>query len=361
MNTLAAAIQPFVDKNYIAGAVLLAATKDRVLSCEAVGYADLAAKTPMTPDTLFWIASQTKPMTGTALMMLVDEGKVNVDDPVEKYLPEFKGQKVIAYQDDDVTMLKKPRHPILVREVLSHTSGLLFSNAVETPTFDRLRLRDSVRSHAMLPLQFEPGTKYAYSNAGTNTCGRIIEVVTGLAYAEFMDQRIFHPLGMRDTTFWPDGERLARLAKVYRANDAKTGLEEAKLGQMDYPLSDPTRQAFPAGGLFSTAADCATFCQMVLGGGEVGGRCYISEAAIAQMTCKQTAPEIETAYGFGWGAGEGRPGVYGHGGAYKTNMKIDPNLGLITVFLLHHTGDWPNDEPKEISTAFLAAAEKLVG
>src|SRR6201996_4967174 len=165
MTTLAAALQPFVDKNYIAGAVVLAATKDRVLACEAVGYEDLATKKPMTPDSLVWIASQTKPMTATALMMLVDEGKVSIEDPVEKHLPEFRHQKVIAYQDDEVTVLKKPQHPITVREVLNHTSGLAFSNSVETPTFDRLLLRDSVRSHAMLPLNSEPGTKYTYSNA----------------------------------------------------------------------------------------------------------------------------------------------------------------------------------------------------
>ncbi len=196
MNTLAAALQPFVDKNYIAGAVVLAATKDRVLACEAVGYEDLATKKPMTPDSLVWIASQTKPMTATALMMLVDEGKVSIEDPVEKYLPEFRLQKVVAYKDDDVTVLKKPQHPITVKEVLSHTAGLAFASPIESPTLDRHALRDSVRSHAMLPLEFEPGTKYQYSTTpATNTAGRIIEVVSGEAYEDFMDQHLFHPLG----------------------------------------------------------------------------------------------------------------------------------------------------------------------
>jgi CubicO group peptidase (beta-lactamase class C family) len=358
MNSLAAAVQPFVERGSIAGAVLLAATKDRVLSCEAVGYADIAAKTPMTPETLFWIASMTKPMTGTALMMLVDEGKVSVDDPVEKYLPEFRGHMVIAYKDNEVTLLKKPRHPILVREVLNHTSGLSFSTPIESPTLDRHQLRDSVRSHAMLPLQFEPGTKYQYSNGGTNTCGRIIEIASGLAYEDFMDQRIFHPLGMEDTTFWPSGEQLTRLAKIYRTKEDKSGLEEATLTQLTYPLNERYRKPMPAGGLFSTAADCAKFCQMVLSGGVADGRRFLSEASIAQMTTKQTSIEVPNEYGFGWDASNGK---YGHGGAYKTNMTVDPMLGLITIFLIHHTNDWPNEEAKGIGAAFTAAAEKLLG
>ena len=142
-------------------------------------------------------------MTATALMMLVDEGKVNVDDPVEKYLPEFKGQWVKAEQDADHVLLKRPAHPITVKNVLSHTSGLPFSSPLEEPTLDLLPLAARVRSYAMLPLEFEPDSKYAYSNAGINTAGRIIEVVSGMPYEQFMEQRLFQPLGMKDTTFWP--------------------------------------------------------------------------------------------------------------------------------------------------------------
>jgi CubicO group peptidase (beta-lactamase class C family) len=359
MNTMAAAVQPFVDRNYISGAVLLAATKDRVLSCEAVGYADLNAKTPMTPETIFWIASMTKPMTGTALMMLVDEGKVNVDDPVEKYLPEFKGQMVIAYKDDDVTLLKRPRHPILVREILSHTSGLPMFSPIEAAAADKYRLRDSVRSYAASGLLFEPGSAYHYSNEGTNTCGRIIEVVTGQDYADFMDERLFRPLGMEDTTFWPDEDQLARMAKAYYPTGAEFRLAEMKISQFTYPINDrQCRHAFPAGGLLSTAADCAKFCQMILNGGVFEGRRYISASSIRQMTTKQTGAEVSNEYGFGWDTSNGK---YGHGGAIKTNMTIDPKLGLITVFLIHHGNDWPNDEAKQIGAIFTAAAEKLVG
>jgi CubicO group peptidase (beta-lactamase class C family) len=200
-NEIAAKLQPFVESHALAGAVTLVASKEKILDEEAVGFADVAATKPMRKDTLFWIASESKPMTSAALMMLVDEGKVNVDDPVEKYLPEFKGQMLAMEQDADHAVLRKPTHPITVREVLSHTSGLPFSSPMEKPTLDGLRLRDAVASYAMAPLEFQPGAKYRYSNAGINTAGRIIEVVSGTPYERFMDERLFKPLGMRDRRF----------------------------------------------------------------------------------------------------------------------------------------------------------------
>ena len=156
--------------------VTVVATKDKILHLEAVGFADIAAKQAMRTDSLFWIASMSKPITGTALMILVDEGKVNIDDPVENYLPEFKGIMVIAEQDANHVLLKKPLQPMTVKHVLSHTSGMRFSSPMEKPTLDTLTLRDSVQSHALQPLQWEPGSKYQYSNAGINTAARIIEV-----------------------------------------------------------------------------------------------------------------------------------------------------------------------------------------
>jgi CubicO group peptidase (beta-lactamase class C family) len=358
MNTFSEAIRPFVDQNSIAGAVMLAATKDRVLAHEAVGYADLATKRPMTPDSLFWIASMNKPMTGTALTMLISEGKVGLEDPVEKYLPEFKGQMCIAYKDDTTTLLKKPKHPITVREILSHTSGLPFIAPFEQPTLDRFMLSDAVRFHAALPLEFEPGTKYAYSNAGTNTAGRIIEVVSGQAYEDFMQERLFDPLGMKDTTFWPSEEQVKRLASVYKHNADKTGLEEMKISQVEYPLTNRKRQPFPAGGLFSVAADCARFCQMLLNGGKFEGRRLMPEAAVKMMISKQTGELVTNKYGLGFA--ELEDGAYGHGGAYATTMFIDPKLGLIRVFLMHHAGEWRGEEGNNLSKAFVSAAEKLL-
>ena len=250
---MAAVLQPFVNRHTLAGAVVLVADENHVLDVEAVGYADVAAKKPMRTDCVFWIASQSKPITATALMMLVDEGKVKLDDPVEKYLPEFKGQMVVAERDEEHVLLRKPKHPITVRNVLSHTSGLPFSSPIEKPTLDLFSLECRVRSYAMLPLEFEPDTKYLYANAGVNIAARIIEVVSGVPFQTFLDQRLFTPLDMKDTTFWPAGERLQRLAKAYKP--AKGDLEECPIDQLKYPLDDPQRQPMPAGGLFSTAAD----------------------------------------------------------------------------------------------------------
>ena len=131
-------LQPFVDKHELAGAVALVADKDKVLSVEAVGFADIAAGKALKPDAMFWIASQSKGITAAAVMMLVDEKKIALDDPVEKYLPEFRGQMVVAEKDGDHVLLKKPVHPITVREVLSHMSGMPFQSAIETPTLDSL-------------------------------------------------------------------------------------------------------------------------------------------------------------------------------------------------------------------------------
>ncbi len=242
------------------------ASKDKVLDLEAIGYADIAAKRPMRTDSLFWIASMTKPMTATALMMLVDEGKVKVDDPVEKYLPEFKGQMVVAEQDQDHVLLRNPSHPITVKEVLSHTSGLPFMSRVEGK-IERFPLREAAIVYALTPLNSEPGSKYLYSNAGINIAGRIIEVVSGMPYEEFMEKRLFGPLGMKDTTFWPSEEQLQRLAKSYKPNADKTGLEETPITSLTYPLVDRKRNPCPAGGLFSTATDLSTFCRMILNGG----------------------------------------------------------------------------------------------
>ena len=332
---LAAALQPFVDKRWVAGAVMLLADKDKVLRLETAGFADIAAGKPMRPDALFWIASQSKPITATAFMMLVDEGKVRLDDPVEAYLPEFKGQWLRVEQDADHVLLRKPRHPITVRNILSHTSGLAFSSPVETPTLDLLTLRQAAASYAMMPLEFEPDTKYQYSNAGINTAGRIIEVISGMAYEDFLDQRLLGPLGMKDTTFRPSKRQTARLAKSYKPNAGETDLEETPIAQLRYPLDDRARQPVPAGGLFSTARDCARFCRMVLNGGTFEGTRYLSESAVREMTTRQTAPGIPDSYGLGWGVGDG---WFGHGGAHETNMTVLATRGLIRVYLVQVAG-----------------------
>lgn len=328
-------LQPFVESHSVAGVVTLVATKDKVLSVDTAGFSDVGAKAPIREDALFWIASMSKPVTSTAFMILVDEGKVNLDDPVEKYLPEFKDVWVGAEEDKERRVLRKPAHAIKVREVLSHTSGLQFKSGIEQPTLDQVPLRVAVLSHPLMPLLFQPGTGYKYSNAGINTAGRIIEVVSGMSYEDFLQKRLFDPLGMKDTTFWPNEAQVKRLAKSYKPNAAKNDLEETTISQLTYPLTERSRQPMPGGGLFSTAGDMAKFCQMLLNGGTVGGKKFLSEAAIKEMSRRQTPETVKENYGLGWAL---NAETFGHGGAMATNMTIDPKLGLITIFMVQHAG-----------------------
>ncbi|MFM9962341.1 MAG: serine hydrolase domain-containing protein [Planctomycetaceae bacterium] len=352
--SVASALQPFVESGSLAGAVTVVANKDKVLSLETVGFMDVGAKQAMKPDSLFWIASMSKPITGTAVMLLVDEGKLKLDDPIEKYLPEFKELQVAVANGAE---LKKPSRLVTVRDVMSHTSGMPFKSAKEQPTLDGLPLKDAVLSYAATPLTHEPGTKYQYSNAGINTGARIIEVISGMSYEDFMDQRLFKPLGMKDTTFWPNEEQVSRLAKPYKPSADKTKLEETTISQLTYPLSKrDNRYPMPAGGLFSTGADVATFCRMLLNGGELNGKRYLSQEALKTMTSKQTGDMVKDGYGIGWST---NGMTFGHGGALATNMTIDPQRGLITVFLVQHAG-FPGDGGKSHG-AFVNAANSVFG
>lgn len=343
-KSVAAELKPFVDRHSLAGVVVLAADKNKILVLEAVGYADIEHNTLMKTDALFWIASQSKPITAVGLMLLVDEGKVNLDDPVEKYLPEFKDIKLNG---------QKPKTTITVRHLLAHTSGMPFKSAEEQPTLDKLTLQEAVQSYVNTPMIYEPGTKYVYSNAGINSAGRIIEVVSGMPYEIFMDKRLFEPLGMKDTTFWPSESQLKRLAHVYRPDAAKKALEATTIAQLKYPLSDRKRQPMPAGGLFSTATDVCRFCQMMLNNGTFEGKKILTESAVKEMTKRQTDESIPTNYGLGFALGAD---TFGHGGALSTNMTVDTKRGLVTVFLVQHAG-FPGDGSKA-QAVFRKAAEE---
>ncbi len=173
-----------------------------------------------------------------------------------------------------------------------------------------------------------------------------------MPYEDFLDTKLFVPLGMKDTTFWPNVRQIARLAKSYRPNAAKDNLEETTVTQLRYPLNDrKNRFPMPAGGLFSTAVDLSRFCRMVMNGGELDGKRYLSEAAVKEMTSKQTG-SLPDGYGLGWSTGGGN---FGHGGAYATNMNIDSNRGLVTVWMVQHAG-YPLDGDKAAG-AFRQVAE----
>lgn len=359
-SAVAARLQPFIDRHQIAGAVTLIGTRQDVLSTECVGFADIGAQRPMTPDSVFWVASMSKSVTGTAVMMLVSEGKLSLDDPVEKYLPEFSDVKV-------ATTRTAPRRAVTLRGLLTHTSGVTPHTAVEDH-LDRLNLHENVQSYARTPLTMEPGTRYEYSNGGINTAGRIVEIVSGLSFEEFLRQRLFEPLGMKDTTFWPNADQLGRLAKSYRPNPSGMALEEIPIEQLTYPLDDRRRGVSPAGGLFSTAHDMYLLGRMLLNGGTYAGHRYLTPAAVAEMTTNQIGDlplgtDMNYGYGLGWIIHRTRPpgdptgpGTYGAGGAYNTQMGIDPPHDLVSVMMVQQSGSSEADR-QLLRTTFTQAAE----
>ena len=361
-DAIQACLQPLVDNHTIAGAVTLVANRDRTVYLKAVGSRDLAANAPMPAKALFWIASTSKPITVAAFMMLVDEGKIDLDDPVEKYLPEFKGQMVGPRNPDPAdkspAQLVPAVHPIRIREILSHSSGLRFRSAAQPGALDTLTLEDSVRSFAAEPLIFQPGTDYSYSNEGINTAARILEVVSGMPYEQILQQRLFNPLGMKDTTFWPSSKQIARIATTYRLDPADKLLKPVPVSQLTYPLDDHQhRYPMPAGGLFSTARDVSIFSQMRLNGGVYHGRRYLSEAAIKQMTTEQNGGHGNTSYGLGLGLNKGS---YGHGGAFKNNMDINPTTGRILVFMVQQDGPWGTPAGDAIVSTLQKLADQQV-
>jgi CubicO group peptidase (beta-lactamase class C family) len=322
-------IRPHVERRELAGAVVLVTSRDKVLSIDAVGYADVATKAPMRKDTLFWIASTSKPFVGTALMMLVDDGKIGLDDPVTKYLPQFSPK----IGDAD------PVRPITIRMLLSHTSGMGWQFPL---TAGSSPLGDVVNGYAEARLLHEPGTEFSYTDADINTAGRVLEVVSGMSYDAFLRGRLLNPLGMKDTTFFPSKAQLARLAKMYWINPSTKEFELA-------PANAARRFVEPAGGLFSTANDLEKFCRMLLNGGVLRGHRYISESALKEMTSSQLSPEAfakfpqpggmdgPLSYGLGWGVS--LDGAFFHPGFASTDIHFDATRTIAVVWLLQHS-DW---------------------
>ena len=385
------AVQPYVDNGALAGAVLLAASNEKILACEPVGLADIASKKPMREDTMFWIASMTKPMTAVCVMMLVDEGKISLDDPVSKYIPAFAAPRKIVPQNatsainPDGTAIPTARQrpvvstssdsppnrkskiqnsttPITIRHLLSHTSGLRrFAPPVRpwhNEKVDRLPLAKAVERYAASDLLFEPGADYSYGNAGINTAGLIIEIVSGMPYAIFVQKRLLDPLGMKDTTFWPSGGQLDRIATAYKGDPNKRTLTPDTGPFLSHPLDDrQSRHAEPGAGLFSTAADLARFGQLLLNKGVFNGHRLLSENAIAEMTRRQTPPHAKSSYGLC--IDNIGPDSFDHNGAFGTNITIWPGENLVTIFMVQRVSKYGAPDGGKARPAFEKQARQM--
>ncbi len=344
-------MKDFSDKKVVGGTVTLLAHRGKVVHFEAVGAQDAGTGKPMAKDSIFQIMSMTKPMVTTAITVLAEEGRLAISDPVEKHLPEYRGQMMIATRHADGSFaVKKPSRPITIRDLCTHTSGLPGNpppGIGELPQKMDLPLETAVLIYSQSPLQFEPGTQWLYSNNGIATLGRIIEVASGQSFESFMKQRLWEPIGMKDTFLFPPQEKKARIAANHATRDGKLVYAdpERTLGGEARNYRAGAKYPAPEWGAYSTAADLFAFYEMTRNGGVHQGRRIVSRAALEVATVVHTG-DIPVGVGNGTGLGWDitketagtlnflNPGTYGHGGAFGTHGWIDRERGIVGVFLV---------------------------
>ena len=352
-------IQRAIDAKQISGAVTVVARRGRVAHFEARGLMDIEANAPMRKDAIFPIASMTKPVTGVAILMLVEEGKIRLADPVSRFVPEFREPKVAIRRSDsageegDIYTVPAKRE-VTVHDLITHTSGLGSGGAASEAT-SRIAPRDETGTVAdwaaalgAAPLDFEPGTRWAYSGlAGIDTLGRIVEVASGLTFDEFLRQRVFEPLGMKDTAFNVPEDKKQRVVTLYRRTP--DGLE---LRAVPAWVATTTLHG-GGGGLWSTAEDYLQFAQMLVNGGELNGTRLLGSRTVALMASNHVGDLYEKTGRVGGSPGKGfgltvdvvldgvaargdhrSTGSFGWGGAFGTAWWVDPKEDLTAVLMV---------------------------
>ena len=344
---IAAKMREMIAANEVPGAVTVVATRDGVSHLGVIGHAEAGKTRPLRKDSIFWIASMTKPVTAVAVLMMQDEGKLSIDDSLAKYIPEFGANGVT------------------LRHMLTHTSGMGEATAAELATAKTLA--DIAPIYAKKPLGFAPGSQWRYCQSGINMLGRVVEIVSGMPIDQFFAKRIFAPLGMKDTTFYLTEKQMKRWVTPAKRDGEK--LADAPIGLLA-GKAPTARDRFPApnGGLFSTAPDYARFARMLLRGGDLDGKRYLSAASFALMTTIQTG-SLKAGFipGHGWGLGVGvvkdpqgqtalsKTGTFGHGGAYGTQAWIDPQSGVALILMVQRT-NFKNSDDSPVRLAFQEAA-----
>lgn len=355
LDRIPSRMKAFVDDQTVAGVVTLVARRGKIAEFDAEGMADIESQSPMRKDTIFQIMSMTKPFTAVGIMMLAEEGKLTLRDPVEVHLPEFRNQRVLITAGPDGDQRATPARPITIRDLLTHTSGMFDVPPYEIKDFPQqmnIPLADLVKVYARQPLLFQPGTHWSYSSPGIDILGRIIEVCSGSKYEDFIRDRILQPLGMKDSFFYPDAARIPRIAMVYENRDGKLQPSPGTiLGGDPTKHREGAKYPAPGWGLYSTAEDLSHFYQMMLDGGTYNGRRYLSKFSVDLMTQIHTGdlnPSgwlLGSGYGLAWeivkdpyGALTGHTiGDYGHGGAFGTQGWIDPKHSLIRIMMIQRS------------------------
>lgn len=370
---LTRALQAEVDNGHVAGAVALVLRRGRVLALDTVGWADRDTRTPMRSNTIFRIASMSKAITSVATMMLVEEGKLLLGDPVAKFLPEFENQRVVVAAGGGRDSLVPAQRRITVHDLLTHRSGIAYVFIDGTPNVGYYRragiadgigggdgtIAEMVAKIAAQPLAFQPGTKMQYG-LNSDVLGRLIEVVSGVPFDRFLTERIFRPLKMHDTYFYVPDDKVARIAVPYTIDSTGRLRVMDSVQEVGHVVfrgrgSRGSRTYFSGGaGLYATASDYARFLQMLLNGGELDGVRLLSPKTVELMTASATGdlspPPLGPGRGFGLGFGVvtdvglseryGSIGRYWWGGIYGSEYWVDPHEQLVAVLMIQRYPTW---------------------
>lgn len=368
LQRLTKLLQGYIDRSDLAGLIATVACQGKTMYYGKFGWADKEAAKPMQDDTIFMIASMTKPITAVAAMMLYEEGHFNLNTPVWKFLPAYKEVKVYAGRKKDGSLkLAALEREITFRHLFTQTSGLSYGSNEKDPvdreyrnatktlekTKRSLTLATLVDSLAQLPLAFQPGTKWRYSMS-IDVLGRLVEIISGMSFEKFLAERIFKPLGMEDTAFFVSPEKMGRVAAVYHHGGPDISLRPDKEIR---PPAELPQLIMPGGGLVSTVSDYARFCQMLVNGGELDGVRLLGPKTVALFSMNHT-PEAALPYGFtendlyhagyGYSLGTrvlmdvsksglyGSVGEFGWDGAYSTYFWVDPREQLYGLMMLQH-------------------------
>ncbi len=365
-------MKSYVTDNKLPGLVAIVIRNGQIVYHKAYGLADVASQRPMQQDDIFRIASMTKAITATAVMMLYEEGKFGLDDPISKYIPEFKNPTVLtSFRFSDSTYTTLPaKSEITIRQLLTHTSGLgygaidgderfraLYHKAgiVDAWTTTPLRLKENITKLARLPLHQNPGEKFVYSE-GLDVLGYFIEVVSGLPFDAFLWTRLFEPLGMDDTYFYLPSAKYSRLVTIHQLQEGRWTAGDGAFFDTNYPRTGAKTYFSGGGGLSSTARDYATFLQMLVNGGTYNGKRFLSQVNIDLLTVSNQTGSLFSGKGgpmhyslgfsvvnaIGHDRGLGSVGKFNWGGYFNTNYFADPQEKIVAV-LMKQTQDVPGD------------------
>ncbi|MBO5984265.1 MAG: beta-lactamase family protein, partial [Rikenellaceae bacterium] len=321
--------------------------KDGVQEVSCVGYADVAAKRPIKLDNVFMQCSQTKGFCGVTIAKLVEEGKISLDDPVSKYLPEFNELWVEVSNENGVKTLHKAKNELTIRMVLNHTGGFPFEASVKRNDVrgggwsGGAPLRQVAAVAADSPIMFEPGTSILYSNTGIDIGAAIVEVVTGMKWEDYLKQEVLDPLGMKSTWFWPTDKQLKKKVELYAFKDGAPAEWVEEMAWQQRPYNDSHVFASAGAGLWTTALDQLKFYKMLmnLGVGDNGVR-ILKEETVKSILARSTRPEGMEGYSLGLNApfDDTEDSWFGHGGAWGTNCVVNWHKKQLKLWVIQSAG-----------------------